>query len=921
MKNLFNSISLESVKPAYFIYLTAGIVFISEASYMLFADLYLRSVPMGVNALLDAFIQSSVVFIVVFHFFYKPTVQHIRNIQGDEYDLLTKEIHHSSLILDTSLDGFWTVDKNGFIQTVNEEYLRISGFKREEMYSSHVTKFEAVDDHDAVKDRIAKIIKHGEDRFLSKHRKKNGEIFDVELHIKFNPQLSNLFYVFIRDISEQVNQHQALSTLSSSYKRLLNAATHNGIIAVGSDGIITEFNRGAQNLLGYTPDEVVNIHTPLIFHDPGQVKRRSERLSYRLNRAIDGMDVFISDMSFPNNKNDWLFVKKDQTTFTGSLTVTKIYDEQNVTIGYLGVIEDITERIEQAKRFSALLHEQNAILDNGTIGIAKTENRLFKWVNHTLEELLGYEKAEIIGKSSEMLSDASIDFQSISLEVYFELYEKGYSNITLPARRKDGALIWVDLYGKLLNRTNNEVLWTFIDITHRKNAEHEIKRLAYDDDLTGLPNRRSMVKSIQGAINNAQKCQTYGAILYIDLDNFKYLNDTLGHVYGDEVLVQISQRIQASLTERHVLGRLGGDEFVVLMDGFQTESKLVSSAKKLCFSILKEVEKSIHVADSMYTLSASIGVATYGREPITVDQLLANADMAMFDIKRTEKNGFQFFDEVMFLKSKNRLHIESGLSQAIRHDEFCLHYQPQVNEVGNVIGLEALIRWNHPKYGLLSPAEFIPIAEDSNRIVQIGDWVLETACQTIFALKSTTLADVQISINLSAKSLYSKLISKRIKGLLAKYDIAPELLKIELTEAHLLSTLSDVSVRMAELSQLGVRFSLDDFGTGYSSLQYLQQLPIDELKIDRSFVMHIEDSYSDQTIARTIISMAQSLSLSVIAEGVETKGQVEMLKSFGCKKFQGFLYGRPAPLDAILKASVGLSQAAPQTPKVITLRQ
>ena len=433
----------------------------------------------------------------------------------------------------------------------------------------------------------------------------------------------------------------------------------------------------------------------------------------------------------------------------------------------------------------------------------------------------------------------------------------------------------------------------------RKASESEIQSLAFYDSLTHLPNRRLLLDRLKQALASSMRSGREGALLFIDLDNFKTLNDTLGHDMGDLLLQQVAQRLQTCVREGDTVSRLGGDEFIVMLDDLSEESiEAAEQTESVGEKIIAELNHPYQLDVHEYRSTPSIGATLFGRHQQSADELMKQADIAMYQAKKAGRNTLRFFDPHMQDTINERAILEDELHAALVKHEFQLYYQIQVGSSDRVLGAEALIRWNHPTRGTVSPLQFIPLAEETDLILPIGQWVLETACAQLKSWQENPLTrDLVLAVNVSAKQFRQPVFVAQVKSIVQRFAIDPKLLKLELTESLLLETIEDTIATMNALNEIGVQFSLDDFGTGYSSLQYLKQLPLDQLKIDKSFVRDLVTDNSDKAIVRTIIAMANSLSLNVIAEGVETDDQRQRLFNKGCNNYQGYLFSRPLPIE------------------------
>jgi diguanylate cyclase (GGDEF)-like protein len=441
------------------------------------------------------------------------------------------------------------------------------------------------------------------------------------------------------------------------------------------------------------------------------------------------------------------------------------------------------------------------------------------------------------------------------------------------------------------------------DISERKQAQDRIHQLAFTDELTGLPNRRLLIDRMNHALASSARSQREGALLFIDLDNFKTINDTLGHDIGDQLLKQVTQRLVACVREGDTVARIGGDEFVVLLQNLHENAlQAAIQVEAVGEKILSALSEAHLIADHVHHSSASIGVALLGSQRESVDELLKRADLAMYSAKAAGRNTLRFFDPQMQTVITTRAALEADLREAVREDQFVLHYQAQmacdpVTGGRHLTGAEVLVRWLHPERGIVSPAEFIPVAEETGLILPLGQWVLTTACVQLAAWSTNpTLAYLTLSVNVSARQFHHRDFVAQVLAVLEYTGANPQRLKLELTESMLLANVEDVIAKMSALKETGVGFSLDDFGTGYSSLSCLKRLPLDQLKIDQGFVRDILVDPNDAAIARMVVVLAGSLGLTVIAEGVETAAQCEALQGLGCCGYQGYLFSRPVAL-------------------------
>jgi diguanylate cyclase (GGDEF)-like protein/PAS domain S-box-containing protein len=558
---------------------------------------------------------------------------------------------------------------------------------------------------------------------------------------------------------------------------------------------------------------------------------------------------------------------------------------------------DITERkhAEQQMRISAIAFESQ----EGMV-VTDADSTILR-VNQAFSAITGYSADEVIGQPIKLLQSGHHD-AAFYAAMWQDLKQQGLWQGEIWNRRKNGEIYpeWLTITAvKNAEGSVANYVATLTDITLRKAAEDEVKHLAFYDPLTLLPNRRLLRDRLQQSLVSCNRSGLFGALLFIDLDNFKTLNDTMGHGVGDQMLQQAAQRISGCVREHDTVARLGGDEFVVMLDGLNgTLQDAASATEVVGEKILATLRLPFQLLDQTHYSTASIGATLFDAQQNTIDELLKRADLAMYQAKTAGRNTLRFFDPEMQAVVMARAAMEADLRLGMQHHEFHLYYQPQIDDSGAIIGAEALIRWLHPEHGLIPPNDFIPLAETNGLILPLGQWVLATACQQLITWAGRPeTAGYTLAVNVSARQFHHPDFVEHVTSVLDHSGANPHRLKLELTESVLLDDVEDAIAKMMQLKARGVSFSLDDFGTGYSSFSYLQRLPIDQLKIDQSFVEGLVSSASDDAIAKTIVALAQTLELAVIAEGVETAQQRDFLSRIGCKAYQGYLYSRPLPLD------------------------
>lgn len=564
-------------------------------------------------------------------------------------------------------------------------------------------------------------------------------------------------------------------------------------------------------------------------------------------------------------------------------------------------LTDITERkrAEEELRIAATTFEtQDGMMVTDSEGVVLRVNKAFT-------RMTGYSAEEILGKKPSILKSGRHD-SAFYRSMWETLKREGYWQGQIWNRLKNGKVTseWQTISAVTTpdGRTTHYVC-AYTDITRSPEAEAEIYRLAYHDALTNLPNRRLLQDRLNQALVASGRSGHFGAVLFLDLDNFKMLNDTRGHDIGDQLLVKVAMRLNASVREGDTVARLGGDEFVLLLEDLSSEEEAAALQAKLVGEKARQsLAQPFHLKNDQYLCTTSIGIKMFRDGTMTVDDLLKHADLAMYQSKNAGRNTLCFFDPAMQTVLDERSVLEADLRLALERKQFRLYFQPQMENASGIVGAEALIRWEHPERGLILPGDFISLAEETRLILPIGLWVLETACAQLKAWEDSPLTiALRLSVNVSAIQFHQPDFVFQVRRVLQESGANPYRLKIELTEGLVLDDVTDSITKMQALRAIGVGFSMDDFGTGYSSLSYLTRLPLDQIKIDQSFIHDIGShdigvNPSRVVIVQTIISMGHTLGLDVIAEGVEAEEQRDFLGSTGCHSYQGYLYSHPLPL-------------------------
>lgn len=583
-------------------------------------------------------------------------------------------------------------------------------------------------------------------------------------------------------------------------------------------------------------------------------------------------------------------------------------DELLTTIGNAATkkaLEDTNQNIRQKLSESENLHRFIVDHSPDIVFMLDTDGR-FTFLNDTVYQSLGYNKTELIGRHYSQIVSGQSKKQARYVFTERRSDDRKSNNVELKLKcRDESEYRYFDTTSMAISLNQSDYGDEFRgtygvarDVTEKKRAQELINFQAYHDLLTKLPNRRLMEDRLGIAITQAKRDKQNVAVMFLDLDRFKWVNDTMGHTMGDRLLQAVGQRLENTLRSGDTLARFGGDEFALVLPQIKRREDAAVIAEK----VLGELKDPFKIDEHELYVSGSIGIAVYPEAGETMETLIQSADLAMYCVKDKGKNGYEFFNETMNEMSSARLTIERELRKALASDELRVCYQPQVNaSTEEIVGFEALIRWQHGENGTIFPDEFIPVAEETGLILEIGNFVLETACADLAAWRKAGAENIRVSINCSAPQVSQDDFIDRIVQTLRKYDLPGSCLEVEITENIIMNDMSLVVQKLRKLTSLGIKIAIDDFGTGYSSLSYLQQFPINTLKIDKSFVGSIHVNDGGTSIVDAIVAMAHGLKLNLIAEGVETDSQLEYLKSLGCAEIQGWLFGKAESAETTSK--------------------
>jgi diguanylate cyclase (GGDEF)-like protein/PAS domain S-box-containing protein len=661
-------------------------------------------------------------------------------------------------------------------------------------------------------------------------------------------------------------------------------SSEDAIIGKSLEGTITSWNRGAEHVFGYRREEALGQHISLIV--PPQCHEES-------SRTLDEIRKDVAPKHYQTVRQ-----RKDGSLIDISVAVAPLHDATGKVVGASKVARDISEqkRLEQEMRIAATAFEAYE-------GMMITDaDKIILRVNQAFIASTGYAADEVVGQHVRIMSSGRHD-AAFYADMWQTINRNGSWQGEIWNRRKNGEVYpeWLTITAvKNAEGVTTHYVGTHTDITSRKAAEDEIRNLAFYDPLTRLPNRRLLMDRLQQALIASTRLGCHGALMFIDLDNFKTLNDTLGHDKGDLLLNEVARRLVTCVREGDTVSRLGGDEFVVVLENLSpSPEESAGQAEAVGKKILESLSQTYWVDEHEHHCTSSIGLTLFGETSEDAAELMKQADLAMYQAKTAGRNTLRFFDPAMQATVTAHARLEKDLRSALRDSQFVLHYQPQVYGENRLTGAEALVRWQHPERGIVFPDDFIPLAEQSGLIVPLGQAVLEMACAQLARwAKQPETKHLTLAVNVSGQQLRQPDFVAQVLGFLDRSGADPRQLKLELTESQLLTEVEDTIATMTALKDRGVRFALDDFGTGYSSLSYLKRLPLEKLKIDRTFVQDVLTDPNDAAIASTIVALAQSLSLAVIAEGVETEAQRDFLARTGCHWYQGYLFSRPLPLAA-----------------------
>jgi diguanylate cyclase (GGDEF)-like protein/PAS domain S-box-containing protein len=818
---------------------------------------------------------------------------------AEEALLLSEQKYRN--IVDYASVGIYRSTPDGRILMANPALARILGYDSiDDLQGRNLAKDVYLDE----RERTNALERFAANGFTIEHellwRKKDGTPIWVQLnaHAIDLQAGAEIFEGFVFDITERKLADQQVSAANAQRKAVLDAATRVSIVATNPSGIITVFNSGAERMLGYSAIDVIGVRNITELHLEAELDQHARRLAFELGEKLTGFEVLVRRAAREGlEEREWTYIREDLEPLTVLLSVTALRDEHGHLTGYLHVGTDITER----KVAEETLRQQSAAMTASMDGIGILDGRLdFTYVNDALAKLFGYhDPQQLTGRSICDLYEPPEQVRVITSVVPL-VQQRGRWRGEATGVRNDGTTFPLEI--SLTAIDGGGMVCVVRDITERTYAEEQIKHLAYHDALTTLPNRLLFKDRVTVSISHAQRHNTRVAVLFLDLDRFKVINDSLGHSIGDQLLQSVAARVQSCVRDSDTVARLGGDEFTLLLpDLVHAEDAAVVAQK-----ILEAVRYPFHIEGREFYITTSIGISVFPEDGPDAETLIKSADTSMYQAKEQGRDNYQLFNASVNARALQRIALEHGLRRSLSHNELAVHYQPIFDlRTNRITGVEALLRWTDPEMGNIPPATFIPIAEAIGVMIPIGTWALREACIQAKKWHDAGFNTLSLAVNLSVVQLQQIDLTEIVREILAETGLPPRLLELEITESGAMLS-PELSIRtLYDLKKLGIRISLDDFGTGHSSLAYLKRFPIDTLKIDQSFIHDITRDPDTAAIVTAIIAMGHSLRLKVIAEGVEFTDQAVFLKRHNCDQMQGYLINVPMPageLGTILAA-------------------
>jgi diguanylate cyclase (GGDEF)-like protein/PAS domain S-box-containing protein len=815
---------------------------------------------------------------------FKGTVHNISERKQMEEALRQSEEKHRS-ILENIRESYFEVDLAGNFTFFNDSLCRLTGCSREELVGMNYSKFSDKDTSKIVFKTFNKVFLTGEptEGFDWPTTRKDGiKIYvSATISLRKDPAGNPVgFRGVLRDVTERKRMEEALRQSEEKHRSILENIRES-YFEVDLYGNFTFFNDSLCRLTGCSREELVGMnYSKFSDKDTSKIVFETFHKVYKTGEPSEGFD--------------WPTTRKDGIKIFVSASISLRKDPADKPVGFRGVLRDVTERKRMEEELRQSEERHRSIIEqmhDGYFEIDLAGN--FVHFNEAACQTYGYNKDEMLGLNYKQYTDRETGRKLF--EVFTELYKTGIpvKAHALELIRKDGTKSFNEISVSLVKNAKGEAIGfrgIARDITERKRSEEQIRHMATHDTLTELPNRIMFGQLLNHAIRSAKRHRRQLAVLFTDLDRFKIINDTLGHEAGDLLLKTIATRFKQTLRATDVVARLGGDEFVILVEEVDNPGQLVTVAQK----ILSTTMRPVPLMGEECRVTASVGISIYPKDGEDEQTLMKTADKAMYFAKEEGKNNYQFYSEGLKSQSIEQLSLETHLRLALERNELSLNYQAKLDFKTDVItGVEALLRWHSPLLGDVSPAKFIPVAEETGMIVPIGQWVIKTACAQNVAWQQQGLPHVCMAVNLSFRQLLDENLIEDIKTALRDSGMAPHLLELEITESMVMHNPARMVAILTQIKDMGVRLAIDDFGTGYSSLAQIKHFPIDTLKVDRSFIRDIPQDAEDKAITQAIISMGKTLSLTVVAEGVETQDQMDFLRQHSCDEMQGYYFSKP----------------------------
>ncbi len=832
-----------------------------------------------IEAAIDSTLLIALLSPILYLFLFHPVKQHLRLREQAEATLRKSQETQLKDMLRTSLDGYWMSDAQGHLLEVNDAYCLMSGYSREELLKMCISDVEAIETPEDTAAHLKQLMEMGSVNFETRHRRKDGVLLDIEVSANFAKYDEARVHCFLRNITLRKQGEEALRLQSE-----ITANAAEGIALIkASDSTIHYTNRRFESLFGYAPGELIGKHISII---NAPTDKPPLDTATEIQQQVEKNGECSGEL---------LNLRKDGTTLWTSFHVSTVIHPQ---LGKLLITyqSDISSRKESEEdlQLAAMVYENSS----EAIAVTDANNQIIA-VNPAFEEMTGYSEEEILGKNPRVMSSGRHD-REFYREMWQSLIRDGYWHGEMWDKRKNG-----EIYAKALsintirNRDGSvhRYVALFSDITERKQSEELIWKQANFDTLTELPNRRMFLDRLEVEAKKSDRSKLPLALLLIDLDQFKEVNDTLGHAVGDTLLKEAAYRIRSCVRTSDTVARLGGDEFTVILSEIPDSANITDITQK----IIDRLAEYFNLGHEVVYVSASVGITLYPSDACNIDDLMKNADQAMYVAKQNGRNRYSYYTHSLQEAAQKRLRLMNDLRCALAQNQLKVYFQPIINlATGRIYKAEALLRWQHPERGMVSPMDFIPLAEESGLIHEIGDWVFRESARWAQRWSSQFAGNFQISVNKSpAQFREGSGNSNAWLAHLQELGLSGKHILVEITEGLLLNAEHDITDKLLAFRDAGIQVAIDDFGTGYSSLSYLKKFDIDYLKIDQSFVRNLTTDSNDMALCEAIIVMAHKLGLKVIAEGVETEEQRVLLTRAGCDYAQGYLLSRPIPPEEL----------------------